>query len=217
MSRSTERPIPVTDAPAHAPGAVAPGTATDAPAAWDLTARILTSMGFAAAVIFTVNALKRAGVVPAIPPVQLLAPLGQLFAIALVIGLALLARPAHRRFTLVATVLLVCSLAGMTGIEFVLNFVLPYLDPPAIGALLGGPLGLAFPLASFFFLAAAIVAAIAWWRGGRVPRGAAVLFALSAAPIALRFALPDWAVPVGVAGIAVFALWAAIWAARAKA
>lgn len=185
-------------------------------ATWDLTARVLTSMGFVAAAIFTINALKRAGVVPPIPLVQLVAPLGQLFAIALVIGLALLARAAHRRFTLIATVLLACSLAAMTGIEFVLNFVLPYLDRAAIGTLLAGPLGIALPAASFLFLGASIVAAVAWWRGGRVPRGAAVLFALSATAIALRFALPEWVLPVAVAGVAVFALWTALWALRAN-
>lgn len=182
----------------------------------DLTPRLLAAAGFVTAAVLVLNALKRAGLLETSTPLQLLAPVAQLFAVAFVIGVALLARPATRRLMTLAAVLSATSFAAVTGVEFVLNLVFPYVDAATVDALRAGPLGPALLGASVLFLVGAVVFAIAVLRDGQAPRIPTVLYAVSAAPVAFRFLLSDAVLPVALAGLVVSITWLAVWAVRRR-
>lgn len=112
---------------------------------------------FASAIVLVVNALKRAGFIALTPATQLAAPLAQLLAIGLVVGI-FAATPAIRgRLGSIGAVLYSASLVLLVGVEFVINLVFPYVTPEVIGDLRAGPLGIAFTVASVSFLLGTLV------------------------------------------------------------
>ena len=118
---------------------------------------------FASAIVLVVNALKRAGFIALTPATQLAAPLAQLLAIGLVVGI-FAATPAIRgRLGSIGAVLYSASLVLLVGVEFVINLVFPYVTPEVIGDLRAGPLGIAFTVASVSFLLGTLVFFTAFW------------------------------------------------------
>src|SRR4051812_35283453 len=91
--------------------------------------------GFLSAAILVVNAIKRAGVIPTSPFTQLAAPVAQMAAIGWVIGIYLVTSRKTGALGASGAALTVISLAGLVGVEFVLNLVFPYVDPGVIMAL----------------------------------------------------------------------------------
>jgi hypothetical protein len=176
--------------------------------------KIFAFAGFLSAAILVVNAAKRAGVIPTSPFTQLAAPLAQLAAIGLVIGLYLVISRKAGALGASGAVLSVASLAGLVGVEFVLNLVFPYVDPGVITALRAGPLGIALTVVSMLFLLATIVFMSALWRTSAVPKGALVLYTASAIPIALRTVFPETVLQLGLIGLAVAITWLASWMLR---
>lgn len=87
--------------------------------------------------------------------------------------------------------LTVISLAGLVGVEFVLNLVFPYVDPGVIMALRAGPLGIALTAVSVLFLLGTVVFMVALRRTSGVPKGAVLRYTASAIPIALRTIFPE--------------------------
>lgn len=162
------------------------------------------------AAILVVNAAKRAGVIPTSPFTQLAAPLAQLAAIGLVIGLYLVISRKAGALGLSGAVLSVTSLAGLVGVEFVLNLVIP----GVITALRAGPLGIALTVVSVLFLLGTIVFMSALWRTSAVPKAALVLYTASAIPIALRTVFPETVLQLGLVGLALAITWLAIWMLR---
>ena len=108
-----------------------------------LLIKIFAFAGFLSAAILVVNAAKRAEVIPTSPFTQLAAPLAQLAAIGLVIGIYLVISRKAGALGTAGAVLSIMSLAGLVGVEFVLNLVFPYVDPGVITVLRAGPLGIA--------------------------------------------------------------------------
>ena len=186
-------------------------TLTTAPAS---LARILPFAGFGAAAILIVNALKRAEILPLSPATQLVAPVGQMFSIALIIGIFVAVAALRRRLGSIGVVLYVGSLVGLAGVEFVINLVFPYVDAETIPQLLAGPLGIAFTVASITFLVGTVVFYIALWRVSGSPKLAILVIVVSSIPIALRMAFPELVLQLALVGLAVGIALLALWALR---
>jgi hypothetical protein len=176
--------------------------------------RIFAFTGFLSAAILMVNAAKRAGVIPTSPFTQLAAPVAQLAAIGLVIGIYLVVSRKRGALAASGAVLTVTALAGLVGVEFVLNLVFPYVDPSVIMSLRAGPLGIALTAVSVLFLLGTVVFMLALWRTSSAPKGAVLLYTASAIPIALRTVFPETALQLGLVGLAVAIIWLASWMLR---
>jgi hypothetical protein len=176
--------------------------------------KIFAFAGFLSAAILVVNAAKRAGVIPTSPFTQLAAPLAQLAAIGLVIGIYMVISRKAGALGISGAVLSVTSLGGLVGVEFVLNLVFPYVDPGVIMALRAGPLGIALAVVSVLFLLGTVVFMLALWRTPSVPKGAVLLYTASAIPIALRTVFPETVLQLGLVGLAVAIIWLSFWMLR---
>lgn len=173
--------------------------------------RLAAVAGTASTVVLLVNTAKRAGVLPANAATQVVAPLAQVFALVLV--LALFARVGHRagHFGVVALGLNFLALTLLVGVEFVLNLVFPRLDDATIDALRAGPLGVMLLVASVTFLLGTWVFAASLWRAGGPPRAALVLYGAGAVPVALRAAVPEAALQLGLLALAGAVCWLSVW------
>lgn len=176
--------------------------------------RIFAFAGILSGAILVVNAAKRAGIIPTTPFTQLAAPVAQLAAIGLVIGIYLLISRTTGALAASGALLTVISLAGLVGVEFVLNLVFPYVDPGVIMALRAGPLGIALTAVSVLFLLGTVAFMVALWRTSGVPKGAVLLYTAGAIPIALRTIFPETVLQLGLIGLAVAVIWLATWMLR---
>lgn len=167
--------------------------------------------GFVSAIVLVVNALKRAEILALSPATQLAAPLAQLAAIGLVVGIFVAAPTVRGRLGSAGIVVYVASLVALVGVEFVINLVFPYVTPEIVGELRAGPLGIAFTAASISFLAGTVIFYSALWRVARSPKVAILLSVVSSVPIALRTAFPEIVLQIGLVGLAIgvsmFATW----------
>lgn len=171
---------------------------------------------FASAIVLVVNALKRAGFIPLSPATQLVAPLAQLMAIGLVVGI-FAATPAMRgRLGSTGAVLYSASLVLLVGVEFVINLVFPYVTPETIGYLRAGPLGIAFTVASISFLLGTLVFFASLWRVAGSPKFAILLSVVSSVPIALRTAFPEAVLQIGLVGLAGGVTMLAFWLIQSR-
>jgi hypothetical protein len=170
--------------------------------------------GFISAIVLVVNAAKRAEILALSPATQLAAPLAQLMAIGLIVGIYV-ATPALRGcLGSIGVVLYVASLVALVGVEFVINLIFPYVAPEIIGELRAGPLGIAFTVASVSFLLGTIIFYSALWRVAGSPKVAIIVSVLSSVPIALRTAFPEVVLQIGLVGLAVGVSMLAIWLLR---
>jgi hypothetical protein len=171
--------------------------------------------GFLSAIVLVVNALKRAEILALSPATQLAAPLAQLAAIGLAVGIFAVAPKIRGRLGSAGVVVYVASLVALVGVEFVINLVFPYVAPETIGALRAGPLGIALTVASVTFLVGTVLFYSALWRVAGSPKIAIVLSIVSSIPIALRAAFPEVVLQLGLVGLAVGAGMLTIWLLRA--
>jgi hypothetical protein len=169
----------------------------------------------ASAVVLVVSALKRAGI--ALSSVtQLAAPLAQLLAVGLVVGI-FAATPAVRgRLGSIGAGLCAASMVVLVGVEFVINLVVPNIPPETISQLRSGPLGIAFTVSSISFLLGTLVFFTALWRVAGSPRFAILLAVASSVSIALRTAFPDVVVQSGLGGLAGAVAMLAFWLIRSR-
>jgi hypothetical protein len=173
--------------------------------------RLAAVAGAGSAVILLVNAAKRAEVIAPSAFTQLLAPLAEIFALALVTALYLAyGRPAGT-FGLVAYLLNAFSLAGLVGVEFVINLVFADLPDQTIAALTDGPLGVGLTVVSVSFLLGTLAYVAALLRGHEVAAAPLVLYAVGAVPIALRAFVPEAVLDLGLVSMAVGVGWLAVW------
>jgi hypothetical protein len=176
--------------------------------------KIFAVAGFISAAILLVNAAKRAGIIPTSPFTQLAAPIAQIAAIGLVIGMYLLVSRKARTLAASGAVISVTSLAGLVGVEFVLNLVFPYIGQDVVAVLRSGPLGIALTVVSMLFLLGTVIFMLALWRTSSVPKGAIILYTASSLPIALRTLFPETVLQLGLIGLAVAAAFLATWMLR---
>lgn len=175
---------------------------------------IFVIAGFVAAIVLVINAAKRAEILPLSAATQLVAPLAQLMALALVIGI-FVATPAMRgRLGSIGVLLYGASLVGLVGVEFIINLVFPYVAPEVIGELREGPLGTALLVVSMSFLVGTILFYSALWRVAQSPKLAIIVSILSTVPIALRTAFPEIVLQIGLVGLATGVTLLTIWLMR---
>jgi hypothetical protein len=173
--------------------------------------RIAAAAGCGSAVVLLINAAKRAHVIPTSPFTQLVAPLAQILALALVTGLYLAVGRRAGRFGLVAFLLNWVALSALVGVEFVINLVFSDLPGDTVEALRDGSLGIALTAASILFLLGTLAFVTAMLRTRTLPSAPLVLYAVGVVPIALRAFVPEALLDLGLVTLAVGVAWLGIW------
>ena len=92
-----------------------------------------------------------------------------------------------------------------------INLVFRELPADTVAALRAGSLGIALTAASILFLLGTLAFVTAMLRTREVPVAPLVLYAVGAVPIALRAFVPEAALDLGLAVLAVGIAWLAIW------
>ena len=167
--------------------------------------------GGGSAVILLVNAAKRAEVIPTTAVTQLVAPLAQILALALITGLYLAFGRRAGRFGLVAYLFNAFALVTLVGVEFVINLVFAELPTSTVDSLREGPLGIALTVASISFLTGTIAFAISMIRTREVPAMPLAIYAIGAVPVSFRAFVPEVALDLGLLALAVGAGWLGVW------
>jgi hypothetical protein len=173
--------------------------------------RIAALAGAGSAVILLINAAKRAEVIPTSAFTQLVAPLAQILALALVTALYLAFGRRAGTLGVVAFVLNAFSLAALVGVEFVINLVFADLPGQTVDALRGGTLGVALTVTSISFLLGSLAYVAAMLRTREVPTAPLVMYAVGAVPVSLRAFVPEAALDLGLVTLAVAIGWLAVW------
>ena len=172
--------------------------------------RIAAVAGVGSALVLLVNAAKRAEVIPTSAVTQLVAPLAQIMALALVTGLYF-AFGRRSTFGLVAYLLNVFALSSLVGVEFVINLVFSELPADTIEALRAGSLGIALTVASVTFLLGTLAFVTAMLRTHELPTVPLILYAVGAVPVSLRAFVPEVALDLGLVVLAAGIAWLAVW------
>jgi hypothetical protein len=173
--------------------------------------RIAAAAGCGSAAILLINAAKRAEVIPTSALTQLIAPLAQILALALVTALYLAFGRRTGAFGLVAFLLNAFALSALVGVEFVINLVFNDLPDYTVDALRDGSLGIALTAASILFLLGTLAFVTAMHLTREVPTAPLVLYAVGAVPVSLRAFVPEAALELGLVTLAVGIGWLAIW------
>ena len=173
--------------------------------------RVAAAAGCGSAVVLLVNAAKRAELIPTSAFTQLIAPLAEILALALVTALYLAFGRRTGTFGLVAFLLNAFALSALVGVEFVINLVFSDLPDNTVEALLNGSLGIALTSASILFLLGTLAFVTALLRTRELPTAPLVLYAVGAVPISLRAFVPEAVLDLGLVILAVGIAWLAIW------
>ena len=173
--------------------------------------RVAAAAGCGSAVVLLVNAAKRAELIPTSAFTQLIAPLAQILALALVIALYLAFGRRAGTFGLVAFLVNGFALAALVGVEFVINLVFSDLPTSTVDALRAGSLGIALTMASILFLLGSVAFVVAMLRTREVPTAPLILYAVGAVPISLRAFVPEAVLDLGLVVLAVGVGWLAFW------
>jgi hypothetical protein len=173
--------------------------------------RIAAASGCGSAAVLLINAAKRAEVIPTSAFTQLIAPVAQILALALVTALYFAFGRRTGIFGLVAFLLNAFALSALVGVEFVINLVFKDLPADTGAALRAGPLGIAITAASILFLLGTLAFVTAMLRTREVPTAPLVLYAVGAVPVSLRAFVPEVALDLGLVTLAVAVGWLAIW------
>ncbi|MBB2902986.1 hypothetical protein FHR75_003822 [Kineococcus radiotolerans] len=205
LVHSTAPEVPVPTATTTAPAPLAPPVPLQ---------RAAGLVGLLSAAVLALNAAKRAGLVPATPLTQLLAPLAEVFALALVTALFLVCAPRIGVLGRIAFGVNHLALGALVGVEFVINLVFAELGPEQIADLRAGPLGAALTASSLLFLVGSLAFTASLARTALPPRGALALYAAGAVPVALRAFVPELVLDLGLLGLAAGVAWLATWLLR---
>jgi len=173
--------------------------------------RIGAAAGCGSAVVLLINAAKRAEVIPASAFTQLIAPVAEILALALVTALYFAFGRRTGTFGLVAYLLNAFALSALVGVEFVINLVFRELPADTIAALRAGSLGIALTAASILFLLGTLSFVATMLRTREVPAAPLVLYAVGAIPISLRANVGEAVLDLGLVVLAVGTAWLAIW------
>ena len=173
--------------------------------------RIAGAAGSASALILFVNAAKRADVIPTSTFTQLVAPLAQILALALISALYVGFGRRAGTFGLVAYLLNAVALASLIGVEFVINLVFNDLPKSTVDDLRAGALGIALTAASVLFLIGTLTFVAAMIQSRDVPTAPLAMYAVGAVPVALRAFVPEVALDLGLVTLAGGVGWLAIW------
>jgi hypothetical protein len=167
--------------------------------------------GAGSALVLLINAAKRAEVISTTAFTQLVAPLAQILALVLVVGLYMAFGRRLGRLGLVAFLLNAFALVALVGVEFVINLVFAELPTSTVDALREGPLGIALTVASVLFLLGTLAFVATMIRGREVPTVPLVMYAVGAVPVAFRAFVPEAVLDLGLLTLAVGIAWLAGW------
>ena len=173
--------------------------------------RSAAAAGAGSAVILLVNAAKRADIISTTALTQLVAPLAQILALVLVVGLYLAFGRRAGRLGLAAFLLNAFALVALVGVEFVINLVFAELPTSTVDALREGPLGIALTVASVLFLLGTLAFVATMIRSREVPTVPLVMYAVGAVPVSLRAFVPEAVLDLGLLTLAVGIAWLAGW------
>ena len=173
--------------------------------------RIGAVAGCGSAVVLLINAAKRAEVIPISAFTQLIAPVAEILALALVTALYFAFGRRTGTFGLVAYLLNAFALSALVGVEFVINLVFRELPADTIAALRAGSLGIALTAASILFLLGTLAFVATMLRTREVPVAPLVLYAVGAVTVSLRAFVPEAVLDLGLAVLAAGTAWLAIW------
>ena len=173
--------------------------------------RIAAAAGVGSAAVLLINAAKRAELIPTSAFTQLVAPVAEILALALVTALYLGYGRRTGIFGLVAYLLNAFALSALVGVEFVINLVFHDLPAETIQQLRAGPLGVALTAASVAFLLGTLSFVTAMLRGRVVHAAPLVLYAVGAIPISLRAFAPEAVLDMGLVVLAAGTGWLAVW------
>lgn len=173
--------------------------------------RLAAVAGVGSALVLLVNAAKRSSLIPTTDLTQLLAPLAEILALGLVIGLFLAFGRRAGLFGTIAFVINFVALASLEGVEVVINLVFSKLPLTTIIDLQAGPLGQVLAISSLLFLIGTLAFVISLAVGRGVSRIPLALYFIGAVPIALRAFVPEWALDLGLVVLAIAIAWLAGW------
>ncbi len=173
--------------------------------------RVAAVAGLGSAVVLLINAAKRAEVLPTSAFTQLIAPVAEILALALVTALYFGFGRRAGTWGLVAFLANACALSALVGVEFVINLVFSELPDHTGDALREGPLGIALTVTSILFLLGTL-AFVATLRGNQgVPTAPLALYALGAVPVSLRAFVPEAVLDLGLVVLAAGIAWLSAW------
>jgi hypothetical protein len=167
--------------------------------------------GAGSAVVLLINAAKRAEFISTTAFTQLVAPLAQVLALVLVVGLYVAFGRRGGRLGLVAFLVNAFALVALVGVEFVINLVFAELPTSTVDTLREGPLGVALTAASILFLLGTLGFVATMIRGRELPTVPLVMYAVGAVPIALRAFVPEAVLDLGLVTLALAIAWLAAW------
>ena len=167
--------------------------------------------GAGSALILLINAAKRAEVISTTAFTQLVAPLAQILALVLVVGLYMAFGRRAGRLGLVAFLVNAFALVALVGVEFVINLVFAELPTSTIDALREGPLGIALTVASVLFLLGTLAFVATMIRSREVPTAPLVMYAVGAVPVSFRAFVPEAVLDLGLLTLAVGIAWLSGW------
>ena len=173
--------------------------------------RIAAAAGCGSAVVLLINAAKRAEVIPTSAFTQLIAPVAQILALALVTAIYFAFGRRTGIFGLVAFLLNAFALSALVGVEFVINLVFKDIPADTVQALRAGSLGIALTAVSILFLLGTLAFVTAMLRTREVPTAPLVLYAVGAVPVSLRAFVPEAVLDIGLAVLAGGVAWLGIW------
>ncbi len=173
--------------------------------------RLASIAGVGSALILLVNAAKRSGLIATSDLTQLLAPLAEILALGLVVGLFLAFGRRAGLFGTIAFVVNFIALASLEGVEVLINLVFSKLPLTTITDLRAGPLGLVLVASSLLFLIGTLGFVTSLAIGKGVPRIPLALYLIGAMPIALRAFVPEWTLDLGLVILAAGLAWLAGW------
>jgi uncharacterized membrane-anchored protein len=173
--------------------------------------RIAAAAGCGSAVVLLINAAKRAEIIPTSAFTQLIAPVAEILALALVTALYFAFGRRSGTFGLIAFLLNAFALSALVGVEFVINLVFKDLPAATGAALRAGSLGIALTAVSVLFLLGTLAFVTVLLRTREVPIAPLVLYAVGAVPVSLRAFVPESVLDVGLAVLALGIAWLGIW------
>lgn len=173
--------------------------------------RLASIAGVGSSLVLLVNAAKRATLIPINDLTQLVAPLAEVMALGLVLGLFMAFGRRAGLFGAIAFVINFIALACLEGVEVVINLVFAKLPPETIMELRAGPLGLMLTAISMLFLVGSIAFAISMVKARGVPCIPLALYAVSSVPIAFRAFVPELVLDLGLVTLAAAIAWLAGW------
>ncbi len=173
--------------------------------------RVAGVTGLGSALVLLINAAKRADVIPTTAFTQLVAPLAQILALALVTVLYGAFGRRAGTFGLVAYLLNAFALAALVGVEFVINLVFTELPQHTVDTLRAGSLGIALTIVSVLFLVGTLAFVTTMIRSRQLPTTPLVMYAVGAIPVAFRAFVPEAALDLGLVLLAAGIAWLAIW------